>query len=434
MVINRNICFRMILLIIAAFLIINFFKTADIEKIKNSVVMVRVFDKDDNLISTGSGFCAYDSDYIFTNFHVIEGGYKINIITDDMKEIVVDDILIFNSMDDLAILKGNFNLEPLKIANSFWLEAGDEITTIGSPMGQLNTVSKGIISNADNSYAIRITAPISPGSSGGPLINEKGEVVGVTFASYDSVMSQNINYAITSNMVSHLYKKYKNDEYKVVSLEEEEYVPNPTNAKTIAALFKNGTYTTYSEDAYDEPDELLKYCNENEYLKTESISDFYYLTNKLELFDKAIEKYATDNVKRTYSFMSEDEKYNIIYVYEDLLNFDSYSCDISPNIPSWTIGQFILEFDLMQAYELAIFVEVAKEYTSTKEIVEYLNNNTSLYYDSKIMILKLLDPRNDVYDKDIVKFLAKNNKITYAQEVELLEYLGLSQDYYGKVN
>ena len=127
------------------------------------------------------------------------------------------------------------------------------------------------------------------------------------------------------------------------------------------------------------------------------------------------------------------KKYNIIYVYEDLLNFDSYSCAISPDIPSWTIGQFILEFDLMQAYELAIFVEAAKEYTSTKEIAEYLNN-TSLYYDSKIMILKLLDPRNDDYDKDIVKFLAKNNRITYAQEVELLEYLGLSPDYYGKVN
>ena len=86
-------------------------------------------------------------------------------------------------------------------------------------MGQLNTVSKGIISNADNSYAIRITAPISPGSSGGPIINEKGEVVGVTFASYDSVMSQNINYAITSNMVSNLYKKYRNDDFKVVSLD-----------------------------------------------------------------------------------------------------------------------------------------------------------------------------------------------------------------------
>lgn len=433
MVINRNVGLRIILLVFAVFGISSFFKTVDIETLKDSVVMIRVFDKDDNLISTGSGFCAYDSDYIFTNFHVIEGGYKINVITDDMKEIVVDDILIFNSMDDLAVLKGNFNLEPLKVANSFWLEAGDEITTIGSPMGQLNTVSKGIISNADNSYAIRITAPISPGSSGGPLINEKGEVVGVTFASYDSVMSQNINYAITSNMVNHLYKKYKNEDFKVVSLDEEEYVPNPTNAKTIAALFKNGTYTTYSEDAYDEPDELLKYCNENEYLKTESIADFYYLTNKLELFDKAIEKYAVDDIKKTYFSMSEDEKYNIIYVYEDLLNFDSYSCAISPDIPSWTIGQFILEFDLMQAYELAIFVEAAKEYTSTKEIAEYLNN-TSLYYDSKIMILKLLDPRNDDYDKDIVKFLAKNNRITYAQEVELLEYLGLSPDYYGKVN
>lgn len=408
-------------------------KAIDIEKLKDSVVMIRVYDKNDNLISTGSGFCVYDSDYIFTNFHVIEGGYTIRIINDKKEEILADDILIFNSMDDLALLKGNFNLKPLKIANSYWAKAGDEIIAIGSPMGQLNTVSKGIISNADNSYAMRITAPISPGSSGGALFNEKGKVIGVTFASYDNKMSQNINYAITSNVIDNLYKKYKNKEYKIVSLLEDDYIPNPTNAKTIAALFKNGTYTTYSEDAYDEPDELLKFCNENEYLRTANIEDFYYLTNKLELFNKAIEKYAAEDVKTNYEKMNEKEKYNFIYVYEDLLNYDSYSQEISPDILSWSIGQFILEFDLMQAYELACFVEVSKNYKTYKEIEEYLDN-TAIFYDSKIIILKLLEPRNKTYDKDIIKYLANNKKITYKQEAEVLEYLGLNTEYYGKID
>lgn len=434
MAINKNLIVKIVALIIIVVGVCSLFKSNDIETVKNSVVMIKVFDKDDNLISTGSGFCAFNEDYVVTNFHVIEGGCKINVINDDYEQVVAEEILIFNSMDDLAIIKGDFNLKPLKLADSFWLEAGDEVTAIGSPMGQLNTVSKGFISNADNSYAIRITAPISPGSSGGALFNDDGEVIGVTFASYDSFFSQEINYAITSNVVNNIYKKYKNKDFEVASLDEDDYVPNPTNAKTLAGLFNNGTYTTYSEDAYDEPDELLKYCNEKEYLSVESIDDFYLLTCKMELFDRAIEKYASDKVKKTYNGMTEDQKYNVIYIYEDLLKYDSYSTIISDDISSWSIGQFILEFDLMQAYELAIFVEASRDYESTSEIANYLNNNTSLFYDSKIMILKLLDPNNNKYDEKIEKLLSNNKNITSKQEIELLEYLGLDEKIYGKVN
>lgn len=146
---------------ICIFLLINAIPT-DIETIKDSVVMLRIYDKEGHELGTGSGFCAYKSNYIVTNFHVIEGAYKIEIVTDDNKTYKADKIEIFNKNEDLAIISGNFELSPLKIGNSISLKAGQKITAIGSPMGQLNTVSTGIVSNADNDYQIRITAPISP--------------------------------------------------------------------------------------------------------------------------------------------------------------------------------------------------------------------------------------------------------------------------------
>lgn len=151
----------LIFIIGSIFIIINNIPT-DIETIKDSVVMIKVYDDKNNEISTGSAFCAYRSNYIITNYHVIEGACKIKVFDDYGNQYVIDTIKIFNKDNDLAILQGNFELKPLKIGNTNNLKAGENITTIGSPKGQLNTVSKGIISNADSDYEIRITTPISP--------------------------------------------------------------------------------------------------------------------------------------------------------------------------------------------------------------------------------------------------------------------------------
>lgn len=148
-------------IVIMAFVIKNTIPK-DIESIKDSVVMLKVFDEKGNEISTGSGFCAYKSNYIVTNFHVIKGASSITVIDDNEKQYYVYEIEICNEMLDIAILKCDIELTPLKIGSASNLKAGENILAIGSPKGQLNTVSKGVISNADNDYEIRITAPISP--------------------------------------------------------------------------------------------------------------------------------------------------------------------------------------------------------------------------------------------------------------------------------
>ena len=159
---SKRIWILVLIFIISILLIIINYIPADVEKIKDSVVMIKTYDKKGNELATGSGFCAFKKNYIVTNYHVIEGAYEIKIITDENKSYKINTILAFNAYEDLAIISGNFELNPLKIGSSSNLKAGTEITAIGSPKGQLNTVSTGIISNADNEYEIRITAPISP--------------------------------------------------------------------------------------------------------------------------------------------------------------------------------------------------------------------------------------------------------------------------------
>ena len=93
-------------IIVVAFVSIIVFglmRNVDVEEIRKSVVMIKVYNEEDEQIAIGSGFCVFDEDIIATNFHVIEGAYKINIVTEEQKEIAVDEILIYDNWNDLAL-------------------------------------------------------------------------------------------------------------------------------------------------------------------------------------------------------------------------------------------------------------------------------------------------------------------------------------------
>ena len=158
----------------------------NIEDIKDSVVMIESFDENRTLLSTGSGFAAYNANWIVTNMHVVESARFIDVITDDGDRLMTEGIVIYNKRDDLVILKIDGELKPLSIGETKEIKVKDKVTAIGSPKGEINTVSEGIISNVDVENEIRITAPISHGSSGGVLLNEKYEVIGITNAAHVS--------------------------------------------------------------------------------------------------------------------------------------------------------------------------------------------------------------------------------------------------------
>lgn len=200
------------LIIIILFICILSFFYSDIEKVKNSVVMLEVYNSRNELMATGSGFCAYKKNHIVTNFHVIEDAYSVKVVTDDKKKIESSGVLFFDREADLAVITIDGELKPLKIGNSSDLKVKSKVTAIGSPMGELNTISEGIISNIEEKDFIRISVLISHGSSGGVLLDNRNEVIGITSAGYDE--AQNLNFAIPVNVLNKLYKENKDNKSK----------------------------------------------------------------------------------------------------------------------------------------------------------------------------------------------------------------------------
>jgi S1-C subfamily serine protease len=102
---------------------------------------------------------------------------------------------------DLAVLRVEAQGVPVvALGDSDAVQVGERVVAIGSPMGLQNTVSDGLVSairEKAGQKVFQITAPVSPGSSGGPLFNAKGQVIGITFASVTE--GQNLNFAIPIN-------------------------------------------------------------------------------------------------------------------------------------------------------------------------------------------------------------------------------------------
>lgn len=161
-----------------------------------SVVLIEVFNGSGERNGTGSGFVAADGT-IVTNYHVIRGAHSANVHLQDGSTLPCQGISGFDQYRDVAVLKvQNLSAKPLTLADSEKLQIGDRVIAIGSPLAIQNTLSDGIVSGIRNGL-IQTSTPISPGSSGGPLFNKHGEVVGITVA---QVMgAQNINFAVPIN-------------------------------------------------------------------------------------------------------------------------------------------------------------------------------------------------------------------------------------------
>lgn len=110
--------------------------------------------------------------------------------------------------NDLALLKiSAYGIKPLMLGNSDAVKIGDTVYVAGNPKGLEGTFSDGIISSRRNKYTkerFQMTAPISPGSSGGPVLNSKGEVIGVSVAAHRDLDAQNLNFAIPSHYLKTL--------------------------------------------------------------------------------------------------------------------------------------------------------------------------------------------------------------------------------------
>ncbi|MGB7350500.1 MAG: trypsin-like peptidase domain-containing protein [Candidatus Acidiferrales bacterium] len=163
-----------------------------------SVVMIVTSDANGQPLALGSGFSVGDA-VIATNMHVIEGASaaRIKVIGRRATYTVVG-VIGTDPTADLALLKVNgLNAPPLQLGDSKQAAVGDQVFAVGNPEGLEGTFSEGIVSGIRTAGAdtlLQITAPISPGSSGGPVIDSNGKVLGIAVATFKE--GQNLNFAV----------------------------------------------------------------------------------------------------------------------------------------------------------------------------------------------------------------------------------------------
>ncbi|MGO9307323.1 MAG: S1C family serine protease [Candidatus Korobacteraceae bacterium] len=174
-----------------------------------SVVLVVVNDSNSQPVALGSGFYVRPN-LVATNLHVIEGaasGY-VKVVGQKEKH-TINGTTAVDSQHDLVLLDtGGTSGTPLILGDSSQIGVGDEIFAVGNPRGLEGTFSEGIVSSIrelDTGTLLQITAPISPGSSGGPILGRAGEVIGVAEGTIKE--GQNLNFAIPISYLSALMSK-----------------------------------------------------------------------------------------------------------------------------------------------------------------------------------------------------------------------------------
>lgn len=234
---------------------------------KRAVVTVYVNDKDGKHISTGSGFIIGSNGIIVTNYHVIskfvEGKNTLLVKMENGAFFPLTKIVNYDKENDIAVFKvDGKELPTVNLARSYKPKQGESIVVIGSPLGLETTVSDGIISSVRGKDGIiQITAPISPGSSGSPVFNSKGEVVGV--ATFLIEGGQNLNFSIPVRHVEDLLKGNRQPKKKgfVDSEQHPAVAPAPSYKGLTAEDWYNKAEPLWKGGKNTDPTRVIEYLN-----------------------------------------------------------------------------------------------------------------------------------------------------------------------------
>jgi S1-C subfamily serine protease len=188
------------------------------KQLQNSVVQITSKPpnpQSPNTSTSGSGFVYDNQGHIVTNSHVVGGAVEMDVTSSDGNKytanVIADDVY-----SDIAVLQVSQNtskpLKPLVIGNSSEVGVGDSVIAIGNPFGLSDTMTTGIVSGIDRSVpyggflipnAIQTDAPINPGNSGGPLLDTRGEMIGMNTAIFSVTNAfSGIGFAIPSNTIT----------------------------------------------------------------------------------------------------------------------------------------------------------------------------------------------------------------------------------------
>lgn len=294
-----------------------------------SVVTIVALDENDQPLSLGSGFFINNTGDIATNHHVLEGSVKAILKTTDGKKGEIIEIIKDDPKIDLLIAKTSFKAtNPIPLGDSDKIEVGADIVAIGNPAGLEGTVSKGIVSGirkAGEFKFIQITSPISPGSSGGPVINMSGNVIGVATAYLDS--GQNLNFAMPINYINSL----KTNIIKLTSLKKYGIVKKNLEDNSLVKVI---------DINYDKSDDSLhgiefSIQNKNRYPIKNIKVFFVYRKHYIEYpegFLKLIDKLSNEGNRDQYH--KEFENVKPIKEWDEVISYSSFKIKdtILPNL------------------------------------------------------------------------------------------------------
>lgn len=338
-------------------------------KTEKAVVSITTRDEYGNPETTGTGFFIAQNGTLLSNLHIFENAYSASITAFNNNIFEIDSVLLSSKEYDIIKFSIHnpqnikFNYLEFKTQNP---QKGEDIFTIGNPLGLESTVSKGIISsvreieNLGNLY--QITAAISAGSSGSPVMNMKGEVIGI--ATFQFTDGQNLNFAIDVDFINRINQNEfgtselntrnllpSNQDLAWQSIDSmwitndnlqylNEYIrkyPNDYRGFLKRAFTFSGSYITvqtFIEDKYKiliiDPitDEYKRNLDEN----GQPVTDSMYNIGISKVYQRSIPDYAKALELRPNE--------PLIYYYRGLSKL--YCCQSNPNkIADWTIQSAI---------------------------------------------------------------------------------------------
>ena len=164
-----------------------------------ALLMIRALGADGDTIGLGTGFLVSADGKFVTNYHVIQEAARLSVKLLDGAEYRDVSLVAADPASDLALMQipGVSGLPAMRMGSDMQMEVGDRVFVMGNPLGMGGTFTDGMVSGkrpVEGVAMLQISAPISPGSSGGPVMNERGEVIGV--ATMMVMGGQNLNMAV----------------------------------------------------------------------------------------------------------------------------------------------------------------------------------------------------------------------------------------------
>jgi Trypsin-like peptidase domain len=176
------------------------------ERSRGSVVTILTFDSKKAALGQGSGFVVAHN-RVITNYHVLAGSSSASIIFNDGSIVTANSVVAGSAPKDLVIVYASTGNRPaLNLGSELQLKVGEDVYAIGAPEGLSASLSNGLVSafrQDDGQFLIQVTASIAPGSSGGPLFNSQGQVVGITTS---RLKDGSFGFAVGAGDIQHLLK------------------------------------------------------------------------------------------------------------------------------------------------------------------------------------------------------------------------------------